>query len=73
MDLDPFDDETPLADTDAPFTSTAPPAAVDPVAASNSKIVDDIAALFTHMNVIHTDLVERIRLVHERVDLIVER
>ena len=39
---------------------------------SNSKIVDAIVALFTHMNAIHTDLAERIGLVHERVDLIVE-
>ncbi|GFZ05233.1 hypothetical protein Acr_17g0008050 [Actinidia rufa] len=86
MDLDLSDDETPLAATDipssstapptatdVPSTSTAPPIAVDLAAASTSKIADAITALFTHMNVIHMDLVEHIGLVHERVDLIVER
>ena len=67
VDLDPSDDETPHATTNALSTSTAPPPA------STSKIADAITALFTHMNVIHIDLVERIGLVHERVDLIVER
>ena len=52
VDLDPFDDET-------------PPTAANPAVDSTSKITDAIAALFTHMNVIHTDLVERIGLVHE--------
>ena len=68
MDVDPSDDETPPATLDVPSTSSAPPAA-----ASNSNIVDAIVALFTHMNVIHTDLVKCVGQVHEHVDLIVER
>ncbi|GFS44984.1 hypothetical protein Acr_00g0093380 [Actinidia rufa] len=61
------------AATDVPSSSTAPTTTATPTDASSSKIVDAIAALFTHMNVFHMDLVERIGLVHERVDLIVER
>ncbi|GFZ19618.1 hypothetical protein Acr_28g0003230 [Actinidia rufa] len=72
VDLDPFDNEAPFGATDPPSTSNAPHAATDLVA-SILKIVDAIAALFTHMNVIHTDLVEGIGLVHKRVDLIVGR
>ena len=73
-DLDPSDNETlsPIA-PDVPSTSIAPPPFVDPAAASNSRIANAIAALSAHMNVIHSDLVERIGHVHERVDLIVER
>ena len=72
VDLDLSDDETPLAAPDVPSTSSTPLADDDLATVSNSKIADAIAALFTHMNVIHTDLVERIGQVHECVDLIVE-
>ena len=71
-DLDPLEDEVPPP-TDIPCTSTALPPAAASTVASNSKITDAIVVLFTHMNVIHTDLIEHIGLVHERVDLIVER
>ena len=73
VDLDLSNDETPPVALDVPSTSFAPPPTADPAAASNSKIADAIATLFTHMNVIHTDLVERNRQVHERIDLIMER
>ncbi|GFZ21323.1 hypothetical protein Acr_29g0004850 [Actinidia rufa] len=73
VDLDPSNDETPLATTDVPSSSTAPPTSVDLVVALNSKIADAIAALVTHMNVIYTNLVERIRQVYEHIDMIVER
>ncbi|GFY93378.1 hypothetical protein Acr_08g0017740 [Actinidia rufa] len=71
--LDLSDDEThPLAATDIPSTSTAPPVATPSTGIVDSKIVDAIAALFAHINVIHLDWVQRIGLVHERVDRIVE-
>ncbi|GFZ05270.1 hypothetical protein Acr_17g0008420 [Actinidia rufa] len=81
LDLDYSDDEAhpPLVATNILYTSTAPPptapaaAAAALTTASNSRIVDAIAALFAHVNVIHVDLVERIGLVQERVDLIMER
>ena len=69
MDLDPSDDETPHVAPNVLFTSAAPPLA----AASNSNIADAIATLFTHMNVIHTDLIKRIGQTHKQIDLIVER
>ena len=72
MNLDLLDDETRPTAPDVPSTSYAPPTAVDPAVASNSNIVDAIAVLFTHMNVIHTDLVERIGQVHKGNELIVE-
>ena len=55
-----MNDETPHVALDVPSTSFAPPPAVDLADASNSKIADTIAALFTHMNVIHMDLIEHI-------------
>ena len=63
MDLDPSEDEVPPpAATDILSTSTAsPPAApTSSTAASDSRVADAIVALFAHMNVIHTDFVERI-------------
>ncbi|GFY87129.1 hypothetical protein Acr_05g0007680 [Actinidia rufa] len=60
MDLDPSDDEISPATPDVLSTSSTPPSAAHLAATSNSNIADAIAALFTHMNVIHTDLVERI-------------
>ncbi|GFZ09968.1 hypothetical protein Acr_21g0005670 [Actinidia rufa] len=74
MDLDPPKDEVPaLAATDLPSASTTPlPVVASSSTATGSRITDAIAALFAHMNVIHTDLVEHIRQVHEHVDLIVE-
>ncbi|GFY93379.1 hypothetical protein Acr_08g0017750 [Actinidia rufa] len=73
MELDLSDDKThPFAATDISFTSTAPLVATPSTGIVDSKIVDAIAALFAHINVIHSDWVQRIRLVHERVDRIVE-
>ena len=73
VDLDPPKDAVPPpATTDLPSNFVAPPPAT-PIIASDSKIVDAIAAIFAHMNVIHKDLVEHIGQVHERIDLIVER
>ena len=76
LEFDPSEDELPPSTaTNIPSTSVVPPLAA-PTAAStaafDSKIADAIVALFAHMYVIHTDLVERIGQVHERVDLIVE-
>ncbi|GFS38363.1 hypothetical protein Acr_00g0057050 [Actinidia rufa] len=71
VDLDLSDDETPPLDPNVQSSSTAPPL-VHLSAASNSRIADAIAALFRHVNLIHSNLVERIGQVHERVDLIVE-
>ncbi|GFY85396.1 hypothetical protein Acr_04g0001340 [Actinidia rufa] len=74
VEFDLSDDETPPpAATDIPSTSTAPPHAAPLTGSVDSKIVDAIAALFAHINVIHSDLVKRIGLVHERVDRIAER
>ncbi|GFY82955.1 hypothetical protein Acr_02g0011950 [Actinidia rufa] len=77
VDIDPSDNEVPPpAATDFPSTSTTPPPttfAAASTAASDFRISDAIVALFAYMNVIHTDLVEGIGQVHERVDLIVER
>ena len=78
MDLNPSDHEAPPPPvaTDILSTSTAhpptAPVAAAWAAASDSRIADAIVALFVHVNVIHVDLVERIGLVHERVDLIME-
>ena len=66
----PSDETPPLVALDVPSTSAAPS---DPAATSNSRIANAITTLFAHMNVIHSDLVERIEHVHEHVDLIVER
>ncbi|GFS36664.1 hypothetical protein Acr_00g0047350 [Actinidia rufa] len=60
----------PPAATDIPSTSTALPTAAP--TASDPKIIDVVATLFVHIDVIHKDLIERIGLVHKRVDLIVE-
>ena len=71
VELDPSDKEVPPpASTDVPYSSTAPPPAA--TATSDLTITDANATLFTHMDVIHKDLVECIGQVHERVDLIVE-
>ena len=71
VELDPSDKEvSPPASTDVPSSSTAPPPAA--TATSDLTITDANATLFTHMDVIHKDLVECIGQVHERVDLIVE-
>ena len=67
VDLDSSDDEAPPVALDILSTSFAPPPPPPPPPASNSKIVDAIAALFTHTNVIHTDLVEHIGQVHEHI------
>ncbi|GFS37307.1 hypothetical protein Acr_00g0051290 [Actinidia rufa] len=75
VDLIPSNDEapsTPLVAIDIPSTSTTPPPAAL-ATASDPKIAEAIAALFAHIDVIHKDLVECIGLVHEQVDLIVER
>ena len=73
MDLDPLEDEVPHpAATNMLCTFTAHPPITASTVAFDSKIVDAIAVLFAHMNVIHTDLIERISLVHEQVNLIVE-
>ncbi|GFZ11379.1 hypothetical protein Acr_22g0007770 [Actinidia rufa] len=61
----------PPAATDIPSTSIAPPSSA--LAAFDPKYADVIVALFTHIDVIHKDLIKRISLVHEHVDLIVER
>ncbi|GFS33801.1 hypothetical protein Acr_00g0030640 [Actinidia rufa] len=72
MELDsPKEVVSPLTATNIPSTSTVPPSTAP--AASDPKIADAIATLFVHMDVIHKDLIEHIGLVHERVDLIVER
>ena len=74
MDFDSLEDEVPPpVTTDIPFTSTAPPPAAPSTGTTDSRIANAIAALFAHINVIHSDLIERIGLVHEQVDLIVER
>ncbi|GFS31888.1 hypothetical protein Acr_00g0019760 [Actinidia rufa] len=57
VNLDPSDDENPPTAIDVPSSSTAPPTAANPAATSTSNIVNAIAALLMHMNVIHTDLV----------------
>ncbi|GFZ12750.1 hypothetical protein Acr_23g0011350 [Actinidia rufa] len=67
VDLDPSNDEAPLGVTNAPFTFAAS------AHASTSSITATIVALSSQMTAIHTDLVERIGLVNERVNLIVER
>ena len=69
VELDPLDEEVPPpASTDVPSSSTAAAATIT----SDPTIIDAIVALFSHMVVIHKDLVERIGQVYERVDLIVE-
>ncbi|GFZ06455.1 hypothetical protein Acr_18g0006250 [Actinidia rufa] len=66
----PFDDEItpPHGDSsplpDPPVASSAVPALA---------LTATISSLVAHMDMIHKDLIERIRLVHERVDRIAER
>ena len=73
MEHDPANEEVPPPTSiDVPSSSTAP-LATTAIATSKPIIIDAIAALFAHMDVIHKDLVDRIGQFHERVDLIVER
>ncbi|GFY95410.1 hypothetical protein Acr_10g0007950 [Actinidia rufa] len=70
MDLDPPEE---VAATDISSTSVAPPSTastvapstIDFVVASNKMIANAIATLFAYVNVIHSNLIHRIGLVHE--------
>ncbi|GFZ03642.1 integral membrane HPP family protein [Actinidia rufa] len=69
VEIVPSDDEITPSHGD-PSPSTTLPAA--PPAVSDSALKVAIASLIAHMDKIHKDLIERIGLVHERVDRIAE-
>ncbi|GFY95024.1 hypothetical protein Acr_10g0004090 [Actinidia rufa] len=70
VEIVPFDDEiTPPHGDSSPLTD--PPA--DSSAGPASALTTAITSLVAHMDKIHKDLIERIGLVHERVDHIAER